>query len=118
MPSSTEVQIRIKVAERDVQINALETTIKRLKGTLEADGRENDATLQPHIEYLHNQTLTIQKETANQLNAFSTERQTVEAAVSAQVEAQIHILKQENFRDPSVLTTMANTTKRHLSYVG
>ena len=93
MPSSTEVQIRVKVAERDVQINALETTIKRLKGTLEADGRENDAALQPLIEYLHNQILTIQKETANQLNAFSTERQTVEAAVSAQVEAQIHILK-------------------------
>ena len=114
MPSSTEAQIRVKVAERDVQINALETTIKRLKGTLEADGREKEAAIQPLFEYLHNQILAIQKEIANQMNAFLAERQKAEAAVSAQVvelKSQVHILKEENICDANVLTTIANTTK-------
>jgi hypothetical protein len=120
-PTSTEAQIRVKVAEREVRINALETTMKRLKATLEADGREKDAALQPLIEYLYNQIFAIQKEIADRLNAFSAERQRAEAVVSAQVadlQAQIHNLRQENSRDASVLTTMANTTKSHRSCLG
>jgi hypothetical protein len=118
---STEDLIRVQVAEREVQINALETTMKSVKATLEADGREKDAALQPLIEYLYNQILAIQKEIADRLNAFSAERQRAEAAVSAQVadlEAQIHILREENSRDASALTTMADTTTSHRSYMG
>ena len=114
IPTSPEAQIRVKVAERDVQINALETTIKDLEGTLEADGREKDAALRPLLEYLYSQILAIQKEIADRLNAFSAERQKAEAVVSAEIadlEAQIHILKEENFRDASILTTISNTTK-------
>ena len=113
IPTSTEAQIRVKVAEREVQIYVLETTIKRLKGALEADSRERDAALQPLIEYLYSQILAIQKEIADRLNAFSAERQKAEAAVSARVaglKAQLHILKEENLHDASVLTTMASTT--------
>ena len=114
IPTSPEAQIRVKVAERDVQINALETTIKNLEGTLEADGREKDAALRPLIEYLYSQILAIQKEIADRLNAFSAERQKAEAVVSTEIadlEAQINILKEENFRDASILTTISNTTK-------
>ena len=110
IPTSPEAQIRVNVAERDVQINALETTIKNLEGTLEADGREKDAALRPLIEYLYSQILAIQKEIADRLNAFSAERQKAEAVVSAEIadlEAQIHILKEENLRDASILTTIS-----------
>ena len=112
MPTNAEVQIRGKVADREVQINAVENFIKHLRDTFEADGREKDAALQPLIDYLYSQTISIQKEIADRLNAFSAERQKAEAAVSAEVanlEAQIHILKQENYHDASALTAMANT---------
>jgi len=121
IPASTEAQIRVKVAEREIQINGLEATMKHLKATVEADGREKDAALQPLIEYLYSQILAIQKEIADRVNAFAAERQKAEAAVSTQVadlEAQIHTLKQENSRDTTVLTTMANTTKSHRSCIG
>ena len=109
--TNTEVQIRGKVADREVQINALEKIVKNLRDTFEADGREKDAALRPLIEYLYSQILVIQKEIADRLCAFSAERQEAAAAVSAEIanlEAQIHTLKQENFHDASVLTAMAN----------
>lgn len=111
-PADTEVQIRSKVVDREVQIHTVEKFIKHLMDTFEADGREKDAALQPLIDYLYNQTISIQKEIADRLNAFSAERQKAEAAVSAEVaslEAQIHILKRENYHDASTLTAMANT---------
>ena len=95
-PTSTEIQI-VKVAERELQVNILETTIKRLQ-------EEKDPALQLLKEYLNSEILAIQKEIADRLNTFSMERQKAEAAVSAQVadlEAQIHTLKQENSRDAS-----------------
>ena len=95
--------IRVKVAERDVQINTLETSIKDLRATLEADSREKTAALE---QWLHSQILVIQKEIADCLNAFSAERQEAEAAVRAEVtdlEEKIHILKQANSRDVSAL---------------
>ena len=96
IPTNTEAQ---KVADREVQINAVEIF---MRDTFEVDGREKDAALQPLLEYLHIQTLAIQKEIVNRLNEFSAERQKAEAAVSAEVanlEAQIRILKQENSHD-------------------
>ncbi len=111
-PTNAEVQIRGKVADREVQINALEKIVKHLRDTFEADGREKDAALRPLIEYLYSQILAIQKEIADRLYAFSAERQKAGAAVSAEIanlEAQIHTLKQENYHDASVLTAMANT---------
>jgi uncharacterized small protein (DUF1192 family) len=101
-----EALIRVRVAEREARINALETSIKRMKATFEADGEKKDAALQPLIALLSNQIVGIQKEIADRLNAFAAERQKVQAAVSAQVadlETQIHILKQENSHDASVL---------------
>ena len=112
MPTDAEVQIRAKVADREVQIDAVAKFIKHLRDTYEADGREKDAALQPLIEYLYIQTISIQKEIADRLNAFSAEREKAEAAVSAEVanlEAQIYLLKRENYHDASALTAMANT---------
>ena len=111
-PTNTEVQIRGKVADREVQINALENIVKHLRDTFEADGREKDAALRPLIEYLYSQVLSIQKEITDRLYAFSAERQKAGAAVGAEIanlEAQINTLKQENHHDASVLTAMVNT---------
>ena len=96
------VQMPGKVADPEFQINALEKIIEHLRDTFEADGQEKGAALQPLIEYLNRQTLAIRKEFADRLYAFSAERQKAKAAVSAEVaslEAQIYILKQENYHD-------------------
>jgi len=107
IPTNTErVQTRAKIAAREVQIQALEMNISYLGSTFGAESQEKFARLQPTIDYLNNQILGIQKEIADILNAFSAERQEAEAAVNAQLaelEARAHILKQENFRDASVL---------------
>lgn len=98
--SNTEAQ---KLADRDVQVNAVENF---MRDTSEVDGREKDAALQPLLEYLYSQTLAVQKEFVDRLNEFSAERQKAEAAVSAEVanlEAQIRILKQENYHDMTLI---------------
>ena len=103
--------IRDKVADREVQIDALEKIINHLKERFDAEGREKDAALQPLIEYLYSQILTIQKEITDRLYAFTAERQKAGAVVSAEVEnleEQIRILKQENYRDASILTTITD----------
>ena len=103
IPTNTEAQIRGRVTDREVQINAVEIF---MKDTFEVDGRENDSALQPLIEHLYSQTLAIQKEFADRLNAFSAERQKAEAAVCVEVanlEARIRILEQENYHDMTLV---------------
>lgn len=100
LPMDTEKnQTRAKVAEREAQINTLEMKIRDLRTTFEAESQEKSAALQPIMDHLHSQRLSIQKEIVDHWNAFSAERHEARAAVTAKVtdlELQIHILKQEN----------------------
>ncbi len=113
IPTNTEmVQTRAKIAEREVQIQALEWYLGG------AESQEKFARLQPIMDRLNTRIIDIRKEIADRLDAFSAERQEAEAAVKGKVadlEAQIRTLKQENSYTASVLTTMANTTKSHRS---
>ena len=103
--------IRGKVADREVQIDALEKFINHLKETFEVQGREKNAALQALIQYLNGQILAMQKEIADRVYAFTAERQKAGAAVSADLanlEEQISILKRENYRDASILNAMTS----------
>ena len=68
------------------------------------------------MDRLDSRIFGIQGEIADRLNAPSAERKEAEAAVNAKVadiEAHIHIPKQENSYAVTVLILMANGTKLH-----
>ena len=110
--TNTEVHLLSKVADRAVEIGTLEKSVKHLRDVFEADGRKQDAILQPLIQFYH-QTLAIQNEIAGRLNGFMAERRKAETAVNAQVadlEGKISTLKEENERDVALFTSMTNTS--------
>ena len=122
IPTNAEmIQTRARIAEREVQIQALECA---LGGTFEAQSQDKCARLQPIMDGLNSRIIGIRKDIADRLDAFSAERQAAEAAVKGKVadlEAQIHTLKQENSYTARFLTTMANTTNPnalHKAYDG
>ena len=56
------------------------------------------------MDYLHGQTLTIQRRVADHWTAFSAERQKADAAINervADIEVEIHVLKQESSKAAS-----------------
>ena len=114
IPTKTEnIQTRSNMAEGEVQTQAVECYVG---GTFSAESQEKFARFQPIMDCLNTRIAGIRKEIAGRLDAFSAERREAEAAVKAKVadlEAQIHTLKQENSYTAGVLTTMANTTKSH-----
>ena len=66
------------------------------------------------LEHFYGQTLVVQKEIADHVNAFAAERKEAEAAVNAEVaklEAQIRILKEQNYNDARILTATPTTSK-------
>ena len=99
IPTTTERNLtRAKIAEREVQIQALEMKISYLLGPFAAEGQEKFPRLQPIMGHLNSRILSVQKGIADRLNVFLAEREEAEAAVNAKVaglEAQIHTLKQE-----------------------
>ena len=96
--TSTEVETRLKVAERQVLINAVKTTIEHLGTPLEVDGREKVVALQPLMEHLYSQIISIQKEIGDRLNvvlsqASESNIRTCEAdATSQRAESAFHDL--------------------------
>jgi len=84
------------MAEREVQIKALEMKVRDLRATFEVESQEEFAALQPIMEQLNGQIFAFQKELVDRLDALK-------ASQVADLEAQIHILKQENTYATSVL---------------
>ena len=66
IPTDTEKdQLRARIAEREVQINALEVKIRDLKATFEAESQEKYAAIKDHFNC---RVLVIQKEIADRLS--------------------------------------------------
>ena len=65
-PTDTEkIRARARIAKREVQINALETKIRDLKATFEAESQEKYAAVMDHV---NSRILAIQKEIADRMN--------------------------------------------------
>ena len=62
---SEQIRTRARIAEREVQINALEMKIRDLKATFEAESQEKYAAIMRHFS---SRILAVQKETADRLS--------------------------------------------------
>jgi len=93
-PQVRMIKTRAMIAEREVQIRALEMKIRDLGATVDAEGQDEFPLSTDHF---NSRILAIQKEMEDHWNAFLAERQKAEAVAVAKVtdfEMQIHALLQ------------------------
>ena len=64
-PNTEEIRTRVRIAEREIQVDVLEAKIRALKATFEAESREKYAAI---VDLFNNRILTIQKEITGRLN--------------------------------------------------
>jgi len=89
--NTEKIQTRAIMAEREVQITALEMKVRGLRASFEAESQEKFAALQPFMEQLNSRLSAIQKQLADHLDALKASF----TAQVADIEAQIDILKQD-----------------------
>ena len=63
--NTEEIRAQARIAEREVQIGAVEAKIRALKATFEAESREKYAAI---VDHFNNRILTIQKEITDRFN--------------------------------------------------
>ena len=88
------------------QIDALEAKIADLRADFTTESQEKVAALRPIMVSLHRKILVIQKQLADLWNAHSAERPEAEGVFAAKVadlEVQIHTLKEESSKAASFL---------------
>ena len=64
-PNTEEIRVRARIAEREIQVGALEAKIRALQATFEAESREKYAAI---VDHFNNRILTIQKEITDRFN--------------------------------------------------